>query len=465
MAAPTGSGKTVVGEFAVHLALAEGRKCFYTTPIKALSNQKYNDLVKRYGAAKVGLLTGDNSVNGEAPIVIMTTEVLRNMLYAGSGTLAGLGFVVMDEVHYLADRFRGAVWEEVIIHLPESVRLVALSATVSNAEEFGEWLGTVRGDTSVIVDEHRPVPLWQHMLVGHRLYDLFLTEEDGGRPLINPNLLRMARDEERQAYGRGRRGYARPRRPGPPNRAEAIERLDADGLLPAITFIFSRAGCDAAVLQCLHAGIRLTTDDERHEIRQIVDERTAHLPDEDLAVLGYLEWRDCLERGLAAHHAGMLPTFKEVVEELFTRGLVKAVFATETLALGINMPARSVVIEKLDKWNGETHADLTPASTPSSPAGPGAAASTSRATRWCSGSRAWTRCTSRAWPAPAPTRCAPASAPPTTWPSTSSARSAGSGPEPCWSPPSRSSRRTGRWSASPSSCAGTRRRWRATARR
>ncbi|HLU74370.1 MAG TPA: DEAD/DEAH box helicase [Nonomuraea sp.] len=358
VAAPTGSGKTVVGEFAVHLALEQGRKCFYTTPIKALSNQKYNDLVKRYGTAKVGLLTGDNSINGEAPIVVMTTEVLRNMLYAGSATLAGLGFAVMDEVHYLADRFRGAVWEEVIIHLPESVRLVALSATVSNAEEFGEWLGEVRGDTTVIVDEHRPVPLWQHMMVGHRIYDMFLHED--GVPRINPTLMRVTRDAERLLAGRRGRGYGRPTRSRPPDRAQVIERLDAEGLLPAITFIFSRAGCDAAVQQCLYAGIRLTDERERHEIRQLVDERTAHLPDEDLAVLGYLEWRDCLERGLAAHHAGMLPAFKEVVEELFTRGLVKAVFATETLALGINMPARSVVIEKLDKWNGETHADLTP---------------------------------------------------------------------------------------------------------
>ncbi|WP_049574107.1 DEAD/DEAH box helicase [Nonomuraea sp. SBT364] len=358
VAAPTGSGKTVVGEFAVHLALEQGLKCFYTTPIKALSNQKYNDLVKRYGTAKVGLLTGDNSVNGEAPIVVMTTEVLRNMLYAGSATLAGLGFAVMDEVHYLADRFRGAVWEEVIIHLPESVRLVALSATVSNAEEFGEWLGEVRGDTTVIVDEHRPVPLWQHMMVGHRVYDIFMTDDD--TPRINPTLMRVTRDAERLTAGRGRRGYGRPARSRPPDRAQVIERLDAEALLPAITFIFSRAGCDAAVQQCLSAGIRLTTERERHEIRQLVDERTAHLPDEDLAVLGYLEWRDCLERGLAAHHAGMLPAFKEVVEDLFTRGLVKAVFATETLALGINMPARSVVIEKLDKWNGETHADLTP---------------------------------------------------------------------------------------------------------
>ncbi|MEV5410709.1 DEAD/DEAH box helicase [Thermopolyspora sp. NPDC052614] len=363
VAAPTGSGKTVVGEFAVHLALERGQKCFYTTPIKALSNQKYNDLLKRYGTAKVGLLTGDNSVNGEAPIVVMTTEVLRNMLYAGSPTLQGLGYVVMDEVHYLADRFRGAVWEEVIIHLPESVHLVALSATVSNAEEFGEWLGDVRGDTTVIVDEHRPVPLWQHMMVGNRLYDLFVNE-DSDRPTVNPELIRFAREEVRLGPGgRGRRGYSRGPRGGrgnTPARSDVIERLDAEGLLPAITFIFSRNGCEDAVRQCVFAGIRLTDERERHEIRQLVDERTAHLPDEDLSVLGYLEWRDSLERGLAAHHAGMLPTFKEVVEELFTKGLVKAVFATETLALGINMPARSVVIEKLDKWNGETHVDLTP---------------------------------------------------------------------------------------------------------
>jgi ATP-dependent RNA helicase HelY len=171
--APTGAGKTVVGEFAVHKALQEGRKAFYTTPIKALSNQKYNDLVDRYGSAKVGLLTGDNAVNGDAPVVVMTTEVLRNMLYVDSPALTDLAYVVMDEVHYLADRFRGAVWEEVIIHLPEHVRLVSLSATVSNAEEFADWLVTVRGDTRIVVSEVRPVPLWQHMLVGGRVFDLF----------------------------------------------------------------------------------------------------------------------------------------------------------------------------------------------------------------------------------------------------------------------------------------------------
>jgi len=379
LAAPTGSGKTVVGEFAVHLALAEGRKCFYTTPIKALSNQKYADLVRRYSAGQVGLLTGDNSINGEAPVVVMTTEVLRNMLYAGSPTLAGLGYVVLDEVHYLADAFRGAVWEEVIIHLPESVRLVALSATVSNAEEFGDWLSEVRGGTTVIVDEHRPVPLWQHMLVGSRLYDLFTGADGGpgagppsgrGRPKVNPELRRLAeRDSvggmgrgvgEPRAPGRNARGARRPARFRVPRRPDVIDRLDAAGLLPAITFIFSRAGCDAAVGQCLGAGLRLTTPQETAEITDLVRRRTADIPREDLPVLGYGDWLTGLQRGIAAHHAGMLPTFKEAVEELFAAGLIKAVFATETLALGINMPARTVVIERLDKWNGENHADLTP---------------------------------------------------------------------------------------------------------
>ncbi|MFC6886861.1 DEAD/DEAH box helicase [Actinomadura yumaensis] len=367
VAAPTGSGKTVVGEFAVHLALTGGAKCFYTTPIKALSNQKYADLVRRYGPEKVGLLTGDNSVNGEAPIVVMTTEVLRNMLYAGSQTLGGLAFVVMDEVHYLADRFRGAVWEEVIIHVPDSVRIVALSATVSNAEEFGEWLHEVRGDTAVIVDEHRPVPLFQHMLVGTRLYDLFVDTGRGGdrQARLNPQLTRMAVEEVRRAkvnQGRrtGRRRAPRPQRYRPPARPDVIERLERAGLLPAITFVFSRAGCDAAVLQCLHAGIRLTSKEEAEEIRAHVDLRTSDISREDLRILGYDDFVAGLERGVAAHHAGMLPTFKEIVEELFTRGLTKAVFATETLALGINMPARTVVIEKLDKWNGEAHVDLTP---------------------------------------------------------------------------------------------------------
>src|SRR6201995_547460 len=359
VAAPTGSGKTVVGEYAVHLALTQGKKCFYTTPIKALSNQKYADLVRRYDSQTVGLLTGDNSINGDAPVVVMTTEVLRNMLYTGSAALSGLGYVVLDEVHYLADRSRGAVWEEVIIHLPEWVRVVALSATVSNAEEFGEWLDQVRGGTEVIVDEHRPVPLWQHVLAGDRLDALFTDDE---HTRVNPELLRVAQRDtwiERKAPQRPGRGGHRPRRFPPAYRPDVISRLDSNGLLPAIPFIFSRAGCDAAVEQCLVAGLRLTTPEEAEVIQQVAERRTADIPPEDLTVLGYGEWLAGLRRGIAAHHAGMLPAFKEVVEELFAAGLVRAVFATETLALGINMPARTVVIEKLDKWNGETHANLT----------------------------------------------------------------------------------------------------------
>ncbi|WP_448612690.1 DEAD/DEAH box helicase [Modestobacter sp. URMC 112] len=382
--APTGAGKTVVGEFAVHKALREGRKAFYTTPIKALSNQKYNDLVERYGPATVGLLTGDNAINGDAPVVVMTTEVLRNMLYVDSPALTDLGYVVMDEVHYLADRFRGAVWEEVIIHLPEHVTLVSLSATVSNAEEFADWLVTVRGDTKVVVSEIRPIPLWQHMLVGSRVFDLFAlrpaahageweqsprgqSTRERGRAVVDPELVRYVHEQERRhdslsrtASGGTRGGFSHKPRYRPPSRPEVVERLDRAGLLPAITFVFSRNGCDAAVHQCLAAGLRLTDEAERSAIAEVIDRRTGALPEEDLHVLGFWEWREGLLAGLAAHHAGLVPAFKEAVEECFVRGLVKAVFATETLALGINMPARTVVLERLVKWNGEAHVDVTP---------------------------------------------------------------------------------------------------------
>jgi ATP-dependent RNA helicase HelY len=380
--APTGAGKTVVGEFAVHKALREGRKAFYTTPIKALSNQKYHDLVERYGSAKVGLLTGDNAVNGDAPVVVMTTEVLRNMLYAESPAIGGLGYVVMDEVHYLADRFRGAVWEEVIIHLPQSVTLVSLSATVSNAEEFGDWLVTVRGHTRVVVSEVRPIPLWQHMLVGSRVFDLFAlrpaahageweqtprgqSTRERGRAVVDPELVRYVHEQERRydswSGGSGSRGgFSHRPRYRPPSRPEVVDRLDRAGLLPAITFVFSRNGCDAAVHQCLAAGLRLTDESERSAIAEVIDRRTGALPEEDLHVLGFWEWREGLLAGVAAHHAGLVPAFKETVEECFVRGLVKAVFATETLALGINMPARTVVLERLVKWNGEAHVDVTP---------------------------------------------------------------------------------------------------------
>ncbi|MEO9096021.1 MAG: DEAD/DEAH box helicase [Microbacteriaceae bacterium] len=365
VAAPTGAGKTVVAEFAIHLAMQEPvSKVFYTTPMKALSNQKFHDLVAEYGPDDVGLLTGDSNVNSRARIVVMTTEVLRNMLYAQSPLLKNLAFVVMDEVHYLADRFRGAVWEEVIIHLPEPVRLISLSATVSNAEEFGDWLHAVRGDTDVIVSEQRPVPLEQHVLIRGKLIDLFDSPGAASEHRVNPELVRMAPSGRSVAGGTGRnRSRHQPRqRPGADrmDRASMVRLLNDRNLLPAIFFIFSRAGCDEAVRQVLRAGVRLTRRTDREEIRRIVDAHCRTLKDEDLAVLGYWQWLDGLERGVAAHHAGMLPAFKEVVEELFRLKLVTAVFATETLALGINMPARTVVLEKLEKFNGEARVPVTP---------------------------------------------------------------------------------------------------------
>ena len=374
VAAPTGAGKTVVAEFAVFLAMSTAAdKLFYTTPMKALSNQKYNEFVDEWGAENVGILTGDTNINSSARIVVMTTEVLRNMLYADSDLLKDLRFVVMDEIHYLADRFRGAVWEEVIIHLPQHVRLVGLSATVSNAEEFGDWLQAVRGDTDIIVSEDRPVPLDQHVLVGNKFIDLFDGSTAAAQHRVNPELLRLAHSNQRTPHmrsaGRNANRGGRNNRPqyaqnqpmqGRMDRANIIELLAEKNLLPAISFIFSRAGCDQAVSQVLRSGIRLTDAEEREIIRDIVEDRCSSLADEDLGVLGYWEWLEGLERGVAAHHAGLLPAFKEVVEELFQKKLVKVVFATETLALGINMPARTVVLEKLEKFNGEARVPLTP---------------------------------------------------------------------------------------------------------
>jgi ATP-dependent RNA helicase HelY len=404
VAAPTGAGKTIVAEFAVHLALDDPRaKVFYTTPMKALSNQKFNELANEHGAKSVGLLTGDSNINSSARVVVMTTEVLRNMLYAESPLLKDLAYVVMDEVHFLADRFRGAVWEEVIIHLPRQVKMVSLSATVSNAEEFGDWLQAVRGDTDVIVSEERPVPLEQHVLVRSKLLDLFdssavVNMGPAATNRVNPELTRMASTGGRPGSGgggsngtyRGGNGGRHHRKGqggsgsegsrgsglaaasttrgggGGFDRSDRMERpdvarmLESKNLLPAIFFVFSRIGCDSAVRQVVRSDIRLTDRAEREEVRSIVEERCRSIPDQDLGVLGYWEWLEGLERGIAAHHAGMLPAFKEVVEELFQRKLVKVVFATETLALGVNMPARTVVLEKLEKFNGESRVPITP---------------------------------------------------------------------------------------------------------
>ena len=357
VAAPTGSGKTLVAEYAIARALAEGAKAFYTTPLKALSNQKYGDFVRAYGAHRVGLLTGDNAINGDAPVVVMTTEVLRNMIYAGSPTLRGLRYVVLDEVHYLQDPSRGAVWEEVIIHLPQEIDIVALSATVSNAEEVAAWMQTVRGATETVIEERRPVDLVHLYLVGDRdaanlhLLPTFVDDDGESRP--NPVATRL---DGRNVPDRGHRR----RRLYKPWRTEVVERLAEERMLPAIAFVFSRAGCDQAVEQCLAAGIRLTDADERRALRAIAERHVEALSDDDLDVLGYDMWLAGMEAGIAAHHAGLVPPMKEAVEEGFSTGLLKVVFATETLALGINMPARSVVIEKLSKFTGEHHEFLTP---------------------------------------------------------------------------------------------------------
>lgn len=358
VAAPTGSGKTVIAEYAVAKTLAAGRRAFYTAPVKALSNQKYHDLCALHGAANVGLLTGDNAISGDAPIVVMTTEVLRNMIYGRSGALHHLGVAVLDEVHFLQDTYRGPVWEEVIIHLPPRVRLVCLSATVSNAEELADWISTVRGPTSAVIETTRPVTLQNLYLVGdkgaERLH-LLPTLVDG-RP--NPEAHRLDDEAVRNVRADGRQKGRR--RLFTPRRVEVVEQLEDQRMLPAIYFIFSRNACDDAARACLEAGLRLTTGPERDRIREVVAERLTGIDDRDLAVLGYGRFVAALENGIASHHAGMVPPFKEVVETCFVEGLVKVVFATETLAVGINMPARTVVIEKLSKFTGEHHTFLTP---------------------------------------------------------------------------------------------------------
>lgn len=400
VAAPTGAGKTVIADFAVYLAQQKNVKAFYTTPIKALSNQKYHELVKQYGRQSVGLLTGDLSINSEANIVVMTTEVLRNMIYERSVSLDALRYVVLDEMHYLGDRFRGPVWEEVIIHLPKSVKIIGLSATVSNIEDFGAWLESVRGATRLIVSEHRPVPLEQHVILQPNadrepeIYDLFREEpaksgsseraqdsqrgtqqnaqQRSARNRVNPTLVKRLNQLEEQAQRRDarkkkestRKRNSRSRSSAAarytPSRWAVVDELDYYDLLPGIYFIFSRVGCEKAVDQCMRAGLCLTTEREARQIREIADSMVAGvLTRDDLKAVRYLSFRSALENGFAAHHAGMVAVLREIVERVFELGLVKVVFATETLALGLNMPARSVIIEKLTKFNGVGHVPLT----------------------------------------------------------------------------------------------------------
>jgi ATP-dependent RNA helicase HelY len=355
VAAPTGSGKTLIAEYGIARARSLGLRAFYTTPIKALSNQKYRDLQILYGAHNVGLVTGDNAVNPEAPVVVMTTEVLRNMIYSQSTRLDSLGVVVLDEVHYLQDAYRGPVWEEVIIQLDPEVQLVCLSATVSNADEVGEWLSTVRGRTDVVVETTRPIELVNHFALfdtATKKTEMFPTVVSGEPNRHVQRLLASG------SSTRGKGGHItgkKTRRFSPPSRPEIVDMLEDHKMLPAIVFIFSRAQCEDAVLSCMRAGIVLTSMDEEAQIRDIVERHCENLTADDKDALEYGNFIDDVSSGISCHHAGMIPMFKEAVEECFVNGLVKVVFATETLAVGINMPARAVVIEKLTKYTGEHH--------------------------------------------------------------------------------------------------------------
>ena len=365
VSAPTGSGKTLVANYAIGAMLETGKKSYYTTPLKALSNQKFAELSQLFGEHNVGLLTGDTSINRTAPIVVMTTEVLRNMLLSDTGQLQALGLVIMDEVHYLQDPFRGGVWEEVLILTPPAVRFVALSATIGNAPFVGKWLNEVRGATATVIETTRPITLHQHVAVVRRGQELpeiidLLDEErlsDAARRIDNQ--MKSSRRYRPGPKWHGPKSSAPPAPFRSPKRSELLLALERDNLLPVIVFIFSRAACDDAVRQCRRDGLLFTTPEQRRDIEEICRARLVDFSDEDLVALDYAEFLDCLRRGLAAHHAGMVPAFREIVETCFLQNLLYAVFATETLALGVNMPARTVALERFAKYSDAGRRVLT----------------------------------------------------------------------------------------------------------
>jgi len=362
VAAPTGSGKTIVAEYALAATLKRQRRSFYTTPLKALSNQKFHDLVELFGEDQVGLLTGDVVINADASIVVMTTEVLRNMMYAGSSALDEIDYVILDEVHFLQDAYRGPVWEEIIIHLDISIRLVCLSATVSNAPQLAKWMTEVRYRTAVVTETTRPVPLENHYMVYDKTNDRmhFLPTFVGGA--VNRDAVRLDESGARHRWsGKSKRGASGgTRKLATPTRLEVVDILEDRGMLPAIYFIFSRRQCDEAASMVANAGVQLISQDAQNAIMRIVDRRLEDFTGDDLAALGIEQFINQLMSGVAPHHAGMVPAFKEIVEQSFIAGLLKVVFATETLAVGVNMPATSVVIEKTTKYNGDHHVSLNP---------------------------------------------------------------------------------------------------------
>ena len=341
--APTGAGKTVIAEHAINNALKNGSRIFYTTPLKALSNQKYYDFGEKYGHDKVGLLTGDTSINRNAQIVIMTTEVFRNMLYGtnfGSVTdnMKDVKYVVLDEVHYMNDEQRGTVWEESIIYCPTNVQIIALSATVANAQELTDWINTVHSKTELVDTDFRPVPL--------KFFYFDSSQPTKLLPLLTPSgQLNKKIKPEKRVFGKkfqNKKSYVK----------EIIRNLQENDMLPAIYFTFSRKKCDEQMEKC--ASLDLVTRGEKAQIRQFIDEFIAENP--HLYNNKHIEYLLC---GVASHHAGLLPAWKILVEKLFQKGLIKVVFATETLAAGINMPARSTVISSTSKRTDSGHRMLT----------------------------------------------------------------------------------------------------------
>lgn len=367
VSAPTGSGKTLVANYAIGRELEREQRTFYTTPLKALSNQKFHELGALYGVERVGLLTGDTSINRSAPIVVMTTEVLRNMLLTDSDQVNALGLVVLDEVHYLQDPFRGGVWEEVLILTPTLVRFVALSATIGNATFLGEWFTQVRGPTTVVVEKTRPIQLHNHLAVVKRgqplaeIHDLLDGSRLSDEARRIDNLMKASRRFRPGVKWHGPKSSAPPPPFRAPRRSELMQALERDDLLPVIVFIFSRVACDDAVHQLRRDGLLFTTPEERREIEQIAESRLQDFSKDDLQALEYADFIDALRRGITMHHAGMVPAFREIVETCFERNLLAVVFATETLALGVNMPARSVALERFTKYSDAGRQFLTSA--------------------------------------------------------------------------------------------------------
>jgi ATP-dependent RNA helicase HelY len=348
--APTSSGKTVVADYCNFRAMHEGTQVVYTTPLKALSNQKFRDFRHQYGVENVGLVTGENTINDGAPIVVMTTEILRNVIYDDLKRLDPVRYVILDEVHYIDDEPRGSVWEEVIIQAPTHIKFVGLSATVGNYLELARWMSENRGPIASVYHEERPVELTLWLAMQNRLYPLF--GDDGN---VDQRTWRKAIEDDEAAHFVS--GY----RHLPSNdMLQVIDELDRQEMLPAIYFIFSRRGCREALQRCAYHSLDLTNDEEKEAIEQLMDERLAQLTDEGEAGL-FRRMVDggMMRKGMAVHHAGLMPYHKELVEELFQAGLLKVVFATETLSLGINMPAKAVVVSSFTKFDGVEFNNLT----------------------------------------------------------------------------------------------------------